>query len=134
MINVGLSILSQVVKTAAFSAIAGKVVDTLINKKIDQKKWIRQTKFETFTKLTQEILSSNEKILIKDEEKKIKEYATKAILLLDDKRVIMKINDYIYTLNNFSKNCEDSSKDLNSLRKSKGLELIKLLKRNLNKS
>lgn len=137
MISVSLSLLGQVAKTAAFGAIAGKVIDTLVlskmNHKMDQKKWIRQAKLEAFTKLSQEILSIDETNFAIEEQRKMKEYATKAILLLDDKRLINKIDDYIYTINRFPKNCEDSSKDLNASLRSKGLDLVMLLKKNLNK-
>lgn len=66
MFNISLALVGQVARNAAFGAIATKVVDTFIlskvNNKIDQKRWIRQSKLEAYAKLSQEILSIDLKI------------------------------------------------------------------------
>ena len=56
-----LTLFTSLVKSALVGAVASKVVDTLIstkiNNKMEQNRWIRNTKLELFSKLTEDILS-----------------------------------------------------------------------------
>lgn len=83
------------------------MVDTLvsskINNKIEQNKWLRDTKLDLYSKLTEEIM------LIDDENfqtqiREIKRISAKIILLVNDRKLEEKIEDYINRLNRFSQN------------------------------
>ena len=56
MLNI--SLFTSVAKSALVGAVATKIVDTLIstkiNNKVEQGKWLRNTKLELFSKLTVE--------------------------------------------------------------------------------
>jgi len=141
MVSVGINLLGQVAKTAAFGAITGKVIDTVlsskINKKNDQLKWIRETKLEFFTKLSQEIMSYD---LVNSEaqiERNIKEHVAKVILLIDDKRLILKLEDYINELNKAKRSLiykENYSEELIEKFNEKGMNLVIALNNNLKRS
>ena len=103
MLNV--TLLTSVAKSALVGAVATKLVDTLvsskINNKIEQKKWLRDTKLDLYSKLTEEIM------LIDDENfqtqiREIKRISAKIILLVNDRKLEEKIEDYINRLNRFS--------------------------------
>lgn len=103
MLNV--TLLTSVAKSALVGAVATKLVDTLvsskINNKIEQNKWLRNTKLDLYSKLTEEIM------LIDDENfqtqiKEIKRISAKIILLVSDRKLEDKIEDYINRLNKFS--------------------------------
>ncbi|AXX94542.1 MULTISPECIES: hypothetical protein [Arcobacter] len=105
MLNV--TLLTSVAKSALVGAVATKLVDTLvsskINNKIEQNKWLRDTKLDLYSKLTEEIM------LIDDENfqtqiREIKRISAKIILLVNDRKLEEKIEDYINRLNRFSQN------------------------------
>ncbi|AXH15723.1 hypothetical protein [Malaciobacter mytili] len=137
MFNISLSLVGQVAKTAAFGAIATKVIDTFIlskvNNKIDQKRWLRQSKLEAFTKLSQEILSIDLNNPKEESLRSIKEYSAKTILLLEDRVLINTIEDYLTYLVNLNKTCHDSSKNMLSVVDKKGINLVMALNKNLKK-
>lgn len=137
MFNISLALVGQVARTAAFGAIATKVVDTFIlskvNNKIDQKRWIRQAKLEAFAKLSQEILSIDLKNLKDENIRNIKEYSAKTILLLEDRILIKRIEDYLNNLINLDKTTHDSSKNMVCLVDKKGIDLVMCLNKNLKK-
>ncbi|PZP13782.1 MAG: hypothetical protein DI602_05520, partial [Aliarcobacter butzleri] len=58
MLNI--TVLTSVAKSALVGAVATKLVDTFvstkINNKFEQNKWLRSTKLELFSKLTEEII------------------------------------------------------------------------------
>lgn len=106
--NIAVNLLGQALKTTLVGAITNKVVDTVItsklNKKTEHKKWRREVKLQMFSKLSNEILSYD---LINSEsskEKELKELCTKTILLLDDKKLIYKIEEYLNELNKTQRN------------------------------
>ncbi|PPK62432.1 hypothetical protein [Malaciobacter marinus] len=137
MFNISLALVGQVARTAAFGAIATKVVDTFIlskvNNKIDQKRWIRQAKLEAFAKLSQEILSIDLKNLKDENIRNIKEYSAKTILLLEDRILIKRIEDYLNNLINLDKTTHDSSKNMVCIVDKKGIDLVMCLNKNLKK-
>ncbi|PHO10038.1 hypothetical protein CPG37_06770 [Malaciobacter canalis] len=137
MFNISLALVGQVARTAAFGAIATKVVDTFIlskvNNKIDQKRWIRQAKLEAFAKLSQEILSIDLKNLKDENIRNIKEYSAKTILLLEDRILIKRIEDYLNNLINLDKTTHDTSKNMVCIVDKKGIDLVMCLNKNLKK-
>ncbi len=137
MFNISLALVGQMARTAAFGAIATKVVDTFIlskvNNKIEQKRWLRQSKLEAFTKLSQEILSINLNNPKEESLRNIKEYCAKTILLLEDRVLINRIEDYLSHLINLNKTCDDSSKNMLSIVDKKGINLVMALNKNLKK-
>ncbi|MGD9625418.1 MAG: hypothetical protein AB7U51_12285 [Arcobacter sp.] len=105
--GLNVTLLTSVAKSALVGAVATKLVDTLvsskINNKIEQNKWLRDTKLDLYSKLTEEIM------LIDDENfqtqiREIKRISAKIILLVNDRKLEEKIEDYINRLNRFSQN------------------------------
>lgn len=101
-----LTIAVTVIGSAAFGAVAGKLLDALvlsrISDKYEKKKWLRQTKIEAFTKLTEEMLSLGIKGQLHDDPWQFRALAAKAILLLDDQKLIKDIIvfiDELYKIN-----------------------------------
>ncbi len=135
MLQVGFGLIGTVVRTAAFGAIAGKILDSLvlskINNNIDQKKWLRQSKLETYSCFCDKILNAHVGKLSNDEFGQLRAHATKSILLLDDKKVINYINHYLYSLNLQYSTKESSNESETSKMNKKGLEIIHLLNKNL---
>lgn len=140
MISIGINLLGQVAKTAVVSAVSSKVVDTLIssklNKQSDHQKWRRETKLQLFTKLSQELLSFDIKNSSAKEEKNLKEICTKTLLVLDDKKLIYKIEEYMNEFNKtqraliFDENNNNLIKDFNN----KSMQLVIFLNDNLKRS
>ncbi|RXJ87966.1 hypothetical protein [Arcobacter sp. CECT 8985] len=137
MLNISLALASQVARNALVGAIATKVVDTFIttkvNNKNDQKKWLRTTKLEAFSKLSQEILSIDLNNLKDENTRSIKEYSAKTILLLEDKKLMNQIEDYLTNLINLNKTSDDRSKDMKQILDKKGIDLVMNLNKNLKK-
>ena len=94
-----LAIIGTVIGSAAFGAVAGKLLDafilTRISDKYERKKWLRQTKIEAFTQLTEEMLSLGIKGQVHDDPWRFRALAAKAILLLDDPKLVEKIQTFI---------------------------------------
>lgn len=140
MLSIGINLLGQVAKTAVVSAVSKKVVDSLIttklNKKSDHNKWLRETKLNLFTQLSNEILSYDLENASANEEKKLKEICTKTIMLLDDKSIIYKIEDFINKLNKTQRDLifKDNKKDLILDFKNSSMDLVISLNQNLKKS
>lgn len=115
MLNV--TLLTSVAKSALVGAVATKLVDTFvsskINTKVEQNKWLRNTKLDLFSKLTEDIL------LIDDgnfhtQIKEIKRSVAKIILLVNDKKLEIKLEDFLNRLNRFSQ-CDKIEKNALSL-------------------
>ena len=102
MLNI--TLLGSIAKSALVGAIATKIVDTLIstkiNNNIEQGKWLRNTKLELFSKLTEDILSM-EYSNVDTQLREIKKTSAKIILLINDKKLTHKIENYINNLNKF---------------------------------
>ena len=94
-----LAIIGTVIGSAAFGAVAGKLLDafvlTHISDKYERKKWLRQTKIEAFTQLTEKMLSLGIKGQVHDDPWRFRAFAAKTILLLDDPELEEKIRTFI---------------------------------------
>ncbi len=135
MLPVGLGLVGTVLRTAAFGVIAGKLLDSLvlskINDKNDKKKWLRQTKLETYSQFSDKVLNAQAGSLSNDEFKQLRCFATKSILLLEDEKIINNINNYLYSLNlQYSSNAKKCENEIAKIDK-KGLEIIYHLNKNL---
>ena len=105
MLNV--TLLTSVAKSALVGAVVTKIVDTLIsskiNNKIEQNKWIRNTKLELFSKLTEDILSTDS-TNISIQLREIKKTSAKIVLLINDRKLSDKIENYTNVLMKFNEN------------------------------
>ena len=111
MLNV--TLLTTVTKSALVGAVATKLVDTFIstkiNNKIEQNKWLRNTKLELFSNLIDDMYLLNqenfdEKIV------QIRRNIAKIILVLNDKKLSINLENYLERLNQLkSRNIENKS-------------------------
>jgi hypothetical protein len=103
MLNI--TLLTSVAKSALVGAVATKIVDTLIstkiNNKVEQGKWLRNTKLELFSKLTEDILSIDSSN-VESQIREIKKTSAKIILLINDKKLTDKMENYINNLNKYN--------------------------------
>ena len=88
-----------IIGSAAFGAVAGKLLEAFVLAPIidryERKKWLRQTKIEAFQMLAEEMLSLGAKRMVSDDPWRFRGLAAKAILLLEDNKLIQEINDFI---------------------------------------
>lgn len=128
MLNV--TLLTSVAKSALVGAVATKLVDTLIsskiNNKIEQNKWLRNTKLELFSKFTEDILSIDT-LNIEIQLREIKKTSAKIILLVNDRKVNDKIENYINALIKFNENERIEKNALSLINK----DMISFLSRNI---
>lgn len=101
-----LTIVGTIIGSAAFGAVAGKLLDAFVlsrvSDKYERKKWLRQTKIEAFTQLIEQMLSLGIKGQLHDDPWRFRALAAKAILLLDDPILIKNIHifiDELYKIN-----------------------------------
>jgi len=125
------TLLTSVAKSALFGAVATKLVDTLIsskiNNKIEQNKWLRNTKLELFSKLTEDILLiDNENFNI--QRKEIRKSTVKIILLVKDKKLEFKLEEFLTRLDKFSQNDKIEKNALALVNK----DMISYLQKNIN--
>lgn len=94
-----LTLIGAIVGSAAFGAVAGKMLDAFVitpwADRYQKKRWLRQTKIEAYTKLTEEILSLGMHTGVMDDPLKFRGLCAKAILLIDDKQLIAEIERII---------------------------------------
>jgi phosphotransacetylase len=128
MLNV--TLLTAVAKSALVGAVATKIVDTLIsskiNNKIEQNKWLRNTKLELFSKLTEDILSTDSSN-IEHQLREIKKTSAKIVLLINDRKLSDKIEHYTNTLIRFSENERVEKSALSLVNK----DMVSFLSRNI---
>ena len=129
MLNV--TLLTSIAKNALVGAVATKLVDTFISNKINNKvehnKWLRNTKLELFSKLTEDILSlENENFHL--QVKEIKRTTAKIIMLVNDKKLEIKFEDFINRLNKFAQNDKIERNALSLVSK----DMISFLQKNIN--
>ena len=128
MLNVVL--LTNVEKSALVGAVVTKIVDTLIsskiNNKIEQNKWIRNTKLELFSKLTEDILSTDS-TNISIQLREIKKTSAKIVLLINDRKLSDKIENYTNVLMKFNENERVEKNALSLVNK----DMISFLSRNI---
>jgi hypothetical protein len=128
MLNI--TLLGSIAKSALVGAVATKIVDTLIstkiNNKVEQNKWLRNTKLDLYSKLTEDILLidfSN----MQDQIREIKKTSAKIILLINDKRLANKIENYINNLNKFNLSKKEEQGTLSLINK----DMIAYLQKNI---
>lgn len=128
MLNI--TLFTSVARSALVGAVATKLIDTLISTKINNKaeqgKWLRNTKMELFSKLTEDILfieSSN----VDEQLREIKRTSAKIILLVNDKRLTEKIENYISHLNKFNISKKPEHSTLSLINR----DMISYLQRNI---
>jgi phosphotransacetylase len=96
-----LTLVTSIAKSALVGAVATKLVDILvstkINNKMEQNRWIRNTKLELFSKLTEDILAMGSGN-IDEQLREINKTSAKIILLINDRKLTHKIETYIDTL------------------------------------
>jgi hypothetical protein len=100
------TLILAVVSSAAFGAVLGKILDAFllshINEKIEKKRWLRETKFESFAKLSEEILALGLKERVFDDPWRFKGLGAKAVLLIEDQTLVNEINNFINDLSQMS--------------------------------
>lgn len=115
MLNV--TLLTSVAKSALVGAVATKLVDTFvsskINTKVEQNKWLRNTKLDLFSKLIEDILLIDDRNF-HTQIKEIKRSVAKIILLVNDKKLEIKLEDFLNRLNRFSQ-CDKIERNALSL-------------------
>jgi len=103
----GLVLVGTIIGSAAFGAVAGKLLEAYvlipIVDKYERNKWLRQTKIEAFTKLIEEMLSLGLKSGVHNDRWRFLSLATETILLLDDGELISKIHKFINDLYKINK-------------------------------
>lgn len=123
------AILGTAARSALLGAVATKIIDTVlvskVNNNFEQKRWLRTTKLELFSKLSEDILSLDEKNL-ETSIQPIKRTLAKIVLLLEDKQLIVKIEQYIYKLQTSVSNTDIDINDEN-------IRLLQLLGKNIQK-
>ncbi len=128
MLNI--TLLTSVAKSAFVGAVATKLVDTFIstkiNTKIEQNKWLRNTKLELFSKLTEDILLLDSEDF-SSQIKEIKRSCARVILLVNDKKLELKIEDYLTRLNKLAQNSKIDKNNLSLLNK----DMISYLQKNI---
>lgn len=113
------SLISSVARNALVGAVASKLVDSLLmnklNHKNEEKKWRRNTKFELFSKLTEDILILDDDNF-EEQFIEIKKTCAKIVLLLNDRKFTDTIERYLEILLKY-KNQDLSFTSLNSTNK-----------------
>jgi uncharacterized protein YbcC (UPF0753/DUF2309 family) len=121
------AILTSAARSALVGAVATKLIDTLliskVNNKLEQKRWLRNTKLELFSKLSEAILDINKQNLVHSTQK-VKRVLAKIVLLLNDKTMIVQIEHYLSHLE--AANTNDTI-DIDS----ESIKLLELLGRNI---
>ena len=96
------TLIVAIIGSAAFGAVAGKLLEAFVLApkihRYERKKWLRQTKIEAFSMLAEEILSLGTKKMVFDVPWRFRGLAAKAILLLEDNKLIQEINYFIEEL------------------------------------
>jgi len=94
-----ITLFSALIGSAAFGAVAGKIIEAFllapISDHFEKKRWLRQTKLDAYTKLTEEILSLGLQRKTFDDPWKFKAISAKAILLIQDKETKKDIEEII---------------------------------------
>lgn len=91
-----------VIGSASFGAVAGKFLEAFvlspITDKYEKRKWLRNSKIEAYTILSEEILSLGAKSFVHDDPWRFGSLAAKTIILLEDDELIKEINEFIQEL------------------------------------
>lgn len=94
-----LTLVGTIVGSVAFGAVAGKLLEAYllapISDRFERKRWLRERKIEAFTKLTEEMLSLGLERGLQDNPWRFRALGAKAILLIEDKKLINDIQKFI---------------------------------------
>lgn len=127
---VALPIINSVASSAVLGALTTKILDSVISSRINQrqekKKWIRNTKLDLFSQLSEEILSIDFND-IKKNHSMIKKISFKIILLMEDEKFKTKLENYLFLLEEYKSLKYDIN--LNQI----NLELLNLLSKHMKK-
>jgi hypothetical protein len=127
---VALPIINSVTSSAVLGAITTKLIDSIISSRINQRqekrKWIRNTKLDLFSQLSEEILSIDFND-IKKNHNMIKKISFKIILLMEDEKFKTKLENYLFLLEEYKSLTYDIN--LNQI----NLELLNLLSNHMKK-
>lgn len=129
-----LALFGTVARSAVIGAIITKAIDTLVisklNNKMETKRWIRTTKLELFSNLSEDLLLLDSEN-IDGKIRNIKHNSAKIVLLLQNRNLIRKIDDHILALHNLSNKTFINKEKLNNKIKSESMDFIMLLNKNI---
>lgn len=129
-----LALFGTVARSAVIGAIITKVIDTFVisklNNKMETKRWIRTTKLELFSNLSEDLLLLDN-TNIDEKIRNIKHNAAKIVLLIQNKNLIRKIDEHILSLHKLSNKTFVNEEKLNNQIKSEAIEFIMLLNKNI---
>ncbi|MCJ8327010.1 MAG: hypothetical protein MJK08_07935 [Campylobacterales bacterium] len=129
-----LALFGTVARSAVIGAIITKAIDTLVisklNNKMETKRWIRTTKLELFSNLSEDLLLLDSEN-IDEKIRNIKHNSAKIVLLLQNRNLIRKIDDHILALHNLSNKTFINKEKLNNKIKSESMDFIMLLNKNI---
>ena len=120
--------IGNIASNALIGTISSKLLDSfLISKatnKLEQQRWVRSTKLELFSQLSEDIFLIDQDNITSNISN-IKRTVCKIILLLEDKSLIKKLDDYLFILNEYP----HSNLDINL--ESINNEVIRILGQNI---
>lgn len=101
-----IGLVGTIIGSALFGAIVGKLLDAFllskINSKIEKNRWLRQAKLDEFSKLSKELSSLGFENRTFDDEYMLNSIASGAILLIDDKTLVTRIQNFIKEIIDFT--------------------------------
>ncbi len=119
--------LNSFASNAILGAITTKVLESIItsktNAKLEQKKWVRNTKLNLFSKLWEEVTLINNNNQVTNYTNIIT-ISSKIILLTNNKPLQIQLENYIFILNEYPNYKEINLKQINN-------ELLQVLCRNI---
>jgi len=131
-----LALFGTVARSAIIGAIVTKAIDTLviskINNKMETKRWLRTTKLELFSKISEDLLSLDNSN-IDQNIRSIKQNTAKIVLLLENKNLIRKIDEHILSLHKLTNKDFVNKEKLDNQIKSVAMDFIMLLNKNIQK-
>lgn len=99
------TLISSAAKSAFTGAVITKFIDSILlskfNHKQEEKKWMRTTKLETFAQLSNEVICLNQ-TNFNEQSKKVTHLLSKIMLLIDDKKMIKNINEYLFIIEHYN--------------------------------
>ncbi|NQY22577.1 MAG: hypothetical protein COA66_05870 [Arcobacter sp.] len=129
-----LALFGTVARSALIGAIVTKAIDTLviskINNKMETKRWLRTTKLELFSKISEDLLSLDN-TNINENIRSIKQNTAKIVLLLENKNLIRKIDEHILALHKLSNKKFVNEEKFDNQIKIIAMDFIMLLNKNI---
>lgn len=120
-------LLNSFASNAIIGAISTKILESIItakaNSKLEQKKWIRNTKLSLFSQLWEEVTLINNTNSLSNYNN-IKTISSKIILLSNNKSLQTKLENYIFILNEYPNYNDINLHQINN-------ELLYLLSKNI---